>query len=97
MGLASNVIGTINDVRTIADAAHSVGAYVVVDAVHAAPHMFIDRDALGSRCNLVLALQGFWSSPRESSRSKPTYTTGFRPIRYSRSLRNVLTKSRRAL
>ncbi|HHY76782.1 MAG TPA: cysteine desulfurase-like protein [Firmicutes bacterium] len=48
VGLASNVTGTVNDVRTIADAAHSVGACVVVDAVHAAPHIFIDRDALGA-------------------------------------------------
>lgn len=48
VGLASNVVGTINDVKTIAEAAHAVGAKVVVDAVHAAPHMFIDRDALGA-------------------------------------------------
>ena len=48
VGLASNAVGTISDVRHIADAAHSVGARVVVDAVHAVPHIFVDRDSLGA-------------------------------------------------
>lgn len=38
----SNVLGTINPIRPIADAAHSVGAIVVVDAAQAAPHLPID-------------------------------------------------------
>lgn len=46
VGLASNALGTINDVRAVADAAHAVGAVVYVDAVHAAPHMPIDVGAL---------------------------------------------------
>ena len=40
--LMSNVIGTINPVRRIADAAHAVGARVLVDAAQAAPHMALD-------------------------------------------------------
>lgn len=48
VGLASNAVGTINDVKMIARAAHDVGAKVAVDAVHAAPHIFIDRDELGA-------------------------------------------------
>lgn len=48
VGFASNAVGTINDVKTIAKVAHQVGAKVVVDAVHAAPHIFIDRDELGA-------------------------------------------------
>lgn len=48
VGLASNAVGTINDVKSIAKTAHQVGAKVVVDAVHAAPHIFIDRDELGA-------------------------------------------------
>jgi cysteine desulfurase / selenocysteine lyase len=40
--LMSNVLGTINPVRLIADAAHAVGARVVVDAAQAAPHLRID-------------------------------------------------------
>ncbi|MGE5579423.1 MAG: cysteine desulfurase-like protein [Bacillota bacterium] len=48
VGLASNAVGTINDVKYISKVAHSVGATVAVDAVHATPHMFIDRDDLGA-------------------------------------------------
>src|SRR5918998_1346191 len=48
VGLASNAVGTINDVPAIARRAHEVGAFVAVDAVHAAPHIPIDRDAVGA-------------------------------------------------
>ena len=40
--LMSNVLGTINPVRAVADAAHAVGARVVVDAAQAAPHLRLD-------------------------------------------------------
>ena len=42
MTLASNVLGTINDARRIADIAHKHGAVVIVDATKAAGHMKID-------------------------------------------------------
>jgi cysteine desulfurase family protein (TIGR01976 family) len=42
LGIASNAVGTINDVRGIADLAHEVGAHVFLDAVHFAPHYPID-------------------------------------------------------
>jgi cysteine desulfurase family protein (TIGR01976 family) len=48
VGLASNAVGTINDVSAIAGRAHQAGAFVAVDAVHAAPHIPIDRDAMGA-------------------------------------------------
>ncbi len=48
VGLASNGVGTINDVKTISSLAKNVSAIVVVDAVHATPHISIDRDALGA-------------------------------------------------
>ena len=38
----SNVLGTINPIRPIADAAHGVGAIVVLDAAQAAPHLPLD-------------------------------------------------------
>ena len=38
----SNVLGTINPVRQIADAAHAVGALVLVDAAQSVPHMPVD-------------------------------------------------------
>ncbi len=48
LGLASNAVGTVNDVAAIADRAHEVGALVAVDAVHAVPHVPVDRDRLGA-------------------------------------------------
>jgi len=48
IGLASNAVGTENDVAAVADRAHSAGALVAVDAVHAAPHLPLDRDAIGA-------------------------------------------------
>lgn len=40
--MASNVLGTINPIKEIAEMAHAVGAVIVVDAAQAAPHMPID-------------------------------------------------------
>jgi cysteine desulfurase family protein (TIGR01976 family) len=48
VGLASNAIGTVNDVAEISRRAHEAGAFVAVDAVHAAPHIPIDRDTIGA-------------------------------------------------
>jgi cysteine desulfurase family protein (TIGR01976 family) len=48
VGLASNAVGSINPVRRISDVAHSAGALVYVDAVHAAPHIPIDVGELGA-------------------------------------------------
>src|SRR6478752_7668980 len=44
----SNVLGTINPVRQIADAAHAVGALVLVDAAQSVPHMSVDVATLGA-------------------------------------------------
>jgi cysteine desulfurase/selenocysteine lyase len=38
----SNVLGTINDIRPLADAAHAAGAHVLVDACQAVPHLPVD-------------------------------------------------------
>src|SRR4029077_14118687 len=38
----SNVLGTVNDVRLLADAAHAAGATVLVDAAQAVPHGSVD-------------------------------------------------------
>ena len=42
VGYASNAVGTINDVKKIIRMAHEVGALAYIDAVHYAPHGFID-------------------------------------------------------
>jgi len=47
VGLASNGVGTVNDVATITRRAKQAGAMVFVDAVHFAPHGPIDVQALG--------------------------------------------------
>ncbi len=44
----SNVLGTVTPVRVVADAAHAVGALVVVDACQSVPHMPIDVADLGA-------------------------------------------------
>jgi cysteine desulfurase/selenocysteine lyase len=44
----SNVLGTVNPIREIADRAHAAGALVVVDAAQSAPHLPIDVTALGA-------------------------------------------------
>jgi cysteine desulfurase family protein (TIGR01976 family) len=48
VGLASNAVGTVNDVAAVADLAQQVGAVVAVDAVHAVPHIPVDRDEIGA-------------------------------------------------
>jgi cysteine desulfurase/selenocysteine lyase len=44
----SNVLGTINPVATIAEAAHRAGAVVVVDGAQSVPHLVTDVNALGA-------------------------------------------------
>ncbi|MBI1377231.1 MAG: SufS family cysteine desulfurase [Frankiales bacterium] len=51
----SNVLGTVTPVRRVADAAHAVGALVVLDACQSVPHMPLDVRELGVD---VLAFSG---------------------------------------
>jgi cysteine desulfurase/selenocysteine lyase len=44
----SNVLGTINPVARIAEAAHRAGAVVVVDGAQSVPHLPVDVTALGA-------------------------------------------------
>ena len=52
IGAASNLSGTINDLRRVVDIAHGFGAEVVVDAVHLAQHSLIDVQDIG--CDFLL-------------------------------------------
>jgi cysteine desulfurase family protein (TIGR01976 family) len=47
IGAASNALGTVTDVARAAALAHAVGATVFVDAVHYAPHVLVDVQAMG--------------------------------------------------
>ncbi|GII32575.1 cysteine desulfurase-like protein [Planotetraspora mira] len=58
---ASNVLGTMPDVRRITDRAHAVGALAYVDGVHATPHTPIDMVALGADFYATSAYK--WSGP----------------------------------
>jgi cysteine desulfurase family protein (TIGR01976 family) len=51
VGYASNALGTINDVRRVAELARAAGALSFVDAVHYAPHGVIDVREIG--CDLL--------------------------------------------
>jgi cysteine desulfurase/selenocysteine lyase len=44
----SNVLGTVTPVARVAEAAHAVGALVVLDACQSVPHMPVDVEALGA-------------------------------------------------
>jgi cysteine desulfurase/selenocysteine lyase len=44
----SNVLGTVNPVRSMADRAHAVGAQVVVDGAQAVGHLDVDLTQLGA-------------------------------------------------
>ncbi len=44
----SNVLGTVNPIRQIADRAHAVGAHLVVDAAQSVPHQAVNVAALGA-------------------------------------------------
>ncbi len=47
VGGASNLTGTINDIKTISTKAHDAGAWTYIDAVHSVPHLPTDVQDLG--------------------------------------------------
>jgi cysteine desulfurase family protein (TIGR01976 family) len=51
IGAASNALGTINDIAEAGRLVHAVGGLLFVDAVHYAPHVLVDVEALG--CDLL--------------------------------------------
>jgi cysteine desulfurase family protein (TIGR01976 family) len=58
---ASNAVGTVPDLPGIIAAAHSAGARVYIDAVHAAPHRRLDVEALG--CDALACSAYKWFGP----------------------------------
>ena len=52
LNYASNLSGSINDVRTLTKLAHAAGALVYVDAVQFAPHRLVEAPAL--ECDFLL-------------------------------------------
>ena len=62
-GLASNAVGTINDVEMISRMAHAYGALVFVDAVQYAPHGPIDVQAMD--CDFLMCSAYKFFGPHE--------------------------------
>ncbi len=52
MGMSSNALGTVNDYTLVRTLSHQVGAMLLLDAVHYAPHFSIDVQAIG--CDFLL-------------------------------------------
>ena len=52
MGYASNIFGTVNDVRLVREWTYKVGAWLLLDAVHYAPHLPLDVQDIG--CDFLL-------------------------------------------
>jgi cysteine desulfurase/selenocysteine lyase len=67
----SNVLGTSNDIRALADRAHAAGALVLVDAAQAVPHAAVDvqawdADFVGFTGHKMLGpsgIGGLWARP----------------------------------
>ena len=52
LGMAANSIGTVNDIKKARELAYKHNAWLVLDAVHYAPHLSIDVQKLG--CDFLL-------------------------------------------
>ena len=88
-GWASNAVGSINPVAELVRRAHEAGALTYVDAVHAAPHLPIDVQAVGTdflACSVykffgphVGVLYGRGRGPRRAADVQAP--AGLRPVR----------------
>ena len=84
----SNVLGTINPIRQLADAAHAAGALILVDAAQHAPHLptdvkALDVDFFGITAHKMLGPTGIgalWARP-ELLESMPPFLGGGEMIR----------------
>ncbi len=52
MGMSANSIGTVNDFKTVRELTYRHGAWLLLDAVHYAPHFSIDVQSIG--CDFLL-------------------------------------------
>jgi cysteine desulfurase/selenocysteine lyase len=84
----SNVLGTLNDIRPLADAAHAAGALLLVDAAQAVPHLAVDvqawdADFVGFTAHKMLGptgIGGLWARS-ELLESMPPFLGGGEMIR----------------
>jgi cysteine desulfurase/selenocysteine lyase len=84
----SNVLGTVNDIRALADRAHAAGALILVDAAQAVPHTAVDvrawdADFVGFTGHKMLGpsgIGGLWARP-ELLEAMPPFLGGGEMIR----------------
>ena len=94
---ASNAIGTCPDVRAITARAHEVGALTYVDAVHAAPHVFLDQGSWAptsspcrptsgaGRTSAAVSAAPAAARPAAAGQAGPRPGPGARPLRVGQS------------
>jgi cysteine desulfurase family protein (TIGR01976 family) len=81
---ASNLLGTMPDVATIAKTAHQAGALVYLDGVHATPHTPVDLAAFGADFYATSAYK--WSGPHLGAVvADPGLLDGLRPDKLASS------------
>jgi cysteine desulfurase/selenocysteine lyase len=96
----SNVLGTINPVRQIADAAHAVGALVLIDGAQGVPHLAtdvvgMDADFLALSGHKMLGPTGsgaLWARPELLDAMEPFHGGGemIREVWFERATYNVV-------
>ena len=86
MPLASSTIGSVLDVAAAAQAAHRVGALLVVDATSAAPYELLDIERLGADVLVVSANR--WGGPQVAAMvfRDPSMIGRIRPANPDRNL-----------
>ncbi len=96
----SNVLGTINPIRRIADAAHAAGALVLVDGAQGVPHLVtnvveMDADFLALSGHKMLGPTGsgaLWARPELLDAMEPFHGGGemIREVWFDRATYNVV-------
>lgn len=79
IGHQSNVLGTVNDIRAIAERAHAAGALVCVDAAQSVPHMRVSARQLdcdfmafsGHKMCGPMGIGALWARPELLERMPP--------------------------
>ena len=84
MGMAANIFGTVNQVQGVRALTHQVGALLVLDAVHYAPHLPIDVQAIGCDFLLCSAYKFYGHMWVFSTQTRPARPPAYRPLAHHR-------------
>ena len=91
---ASNVLGTINPVKRISDAAHEAGALILVDAAQSVPHLPVDVTDIG--CDFLAASGHKMMGPTGTGflYGRPELLEGMEPFLYGGDMIEKVTMER---